>query len=151
MKKVGKLLVGLQFLFILLIAYPAGVGESNLWLKIIGYTIFALGAVVITRGTIAIRPSLTALPEPKEGAPLITSGIYRYIRHPMYAGLILMGLGLTLARDSSITGIETILLYFLLTAKYRYEDYLLRQRWPAAKNYQARVGALIPKTLKSKI
>ncbi len=151
MKKVGKLLVGLQFLLIFLIAYPAGIGESNLWLKIIGYTIFALGAVVITQGIIAIRPSLTVLPEPKEGAPLITSGIYRYIRHPMYAGLILMGLGLTLARDSFITGIETILLYFVLTAKYHYEDHLLRQRWPAAKNYQARVGALIPKTLKSKI
>lgn len=151
MNKVGKLLVGLQFLLIFLIAYPAGIGVSNLALKIIGYTIFALGAVVITQGTIAIRPALTVLPEPKSGAPLITAGIYRYIRHPMYAALILMGLGLTLARDSSITAVETILLYFLLTAKYRYEDHLLRQRWPEAKIYQARVGALIPKTLRWKI
>ena len=41
--------------------------------------------------------ALTPLPEPRPDAELTTSGLYRWVRHPIYSGVLAMGWGWTLA------------------------------------------------------
>lgn len=111
-----------------------------------GLAIFSLFALVVA--AFFLRPSLTALPEPRAGAPLITSGIYRYLRHPMYSALILFGLGAAIYKWSIYAGLVAIGLFVVLSVKYRYEDSLLRDKWPQAAEYQKKVGALFPKAIR---
>lgn len=111
-----------------------------------GLAIFALFALVVA--AFFLRPSLTALPEPRAGAPFITSGVYGYIRHPMYSALILFGIGAALYKWSIYAGLVAVGLFLVLSVKYRYEDSLLRNKWPQAIEYQKKVGALFPRSIR---
>ena len=92
--------------------------------------------------------ALTALPEAKPEALLVTEGIYGLIRHPIYFFLLAGGLGVVTYKGSLAALTIFLLLGILIRFKYRYEDAILRTKWPEAKKYQARVPALIPKLRK---
>lgn len=71
-----------------------------------------LGAVVGLWGLLSFNlRSFSIFPQPKENNKLTTRGIYKYIRHPMYSGLLIIGLSLLL---SSITSLSVIIYIFLI-------------------------------------
>ena len=77
---------------------------------------------------------------------LIQGGPYRMIRHPVYAGKILIALGLTLGY-SSLAGLSAILFVLLPTVVYRIlaEDKLLAKHFGIQFNeYARRTRRLIP-------
>jgi protein-S-isoprenylcysteine O-methyltransferase Ste14 len=81
-----------------------------------------------------------------EGQQLVQSGPYRFIRHPAYAGYILIALGLFLGY-SSIAGVAALLFLLLPSIIYRLrvEDKLLAEHFGADfDEYAARVARLIP-------
>jgi protein-S-isoprenylcysteine O-methyltransferase Ste14 len=147
-KKPGWILVMAQFALLIVLVLLPDQATPNQTIYLIGRSlaIFALIALVVA--AFFLRPSITALPEPREGAPFITSGIYRYVRHPMYSALILFAIGAAIYKWSLIAVLVAISLLLVLSVKYRYEDSLLRAKWPEAHEYQKRVGALFPKLIR---
>lgn len=91
----------------------------------------------------ALRPSIRISPIPKPGAPLITSGIYRWFRHPMYLGVLVVGAGMLINNLNwgSLTVFTALAVNMLLKANY--EDGLLRSRHASAANYQNQVPGLL--------
>ncbi|MGH3649957.1 MAG: 2-amino-4-hydroxy-6-hydroxymethyldihydropteridine diphosphokinase [Acidimicrobiia bacterium] len=112
----------------------------------------ALGAVMATVGVILafissrrLGAALTASPLPRPGAALVTSGPYRFARHPIYGGLSLFMMGSGLFLDSLFGFILATLLvpYFLIKA--RYEERQLRMRYAGYRSYREAVHRwLIP-------
>lgn len=140
----GVLLVAGQFgLLGLLVVLPGGYVASGL--RSLAMICVALSGATLAAAFLALRPSLTVMPEPKAGAPLITSGIYRWVRHPMYSAVILLGLSLVLVRMTAAAWATWLALVVVLVVKARYEDALLRERWPLAVDYQRTTGALVPR------
>lgn len=140
----GLLLVTGQFgLLALLIVLPGGYVPSGM--RSLAMVCVALSGAILAAAFLALRPALTVMPEPKQGAPFITSGIYRYVRHPMYSAVMLLGLSLVLVRLTAPAWVAWVALVSVLVAKARYEDALLRERWPLAADYQRTTGALIPR------
>jgi protein-S-isoprenylcysteine O-methyltransferase Ste14 len=84
----------------------------------------------------ALQPSLRINPIPKPGAPLITNGIYKYLRHPMYLAVMIIATGLLIQKIHLISMIIWIALAVNMFFKARYEDALLRDIHTSAKNYQ---------------
>lgn len=81
--------------------------EINLVWQIIGLIIAFMGLVLWVCGFMFLgKKSFSVLPKAKI---LQTTGIYRYFRHPIYLGIILTYLGLSLCLGSA-----TALLYLLL-------------------------------------
>ena len=81
-----------------------------------------------------------------EGQPLVQSGPYRFIRHPAYAGYLLIVLGLAVGY-SSLAGFAAILFVLLPSVIYRIhvEDNLLSEHFGATFiEYANRVARLIP-------
>ena len=81
-----------------------------------------------------------------EGQLLVQSGPYRFIRHPAYAGYLLMSLGLALGY-SSLAGLAAILFLLLPSVIYRIrvEDKMLAEHFGNDfKIYAARAARLIP-------
>jgi|688.fasta_scaffold16114_3 protein-S-isoprenylcysteine O-methyltransferase Ste14 len=110
-------------------------------LQILALTILILAAI-------ALRPALTVSPIPRADAPLITRGIYKYIRHPMYSAVIAIGASIMLLNPTLITYILWILLVLTLMNKAEYEDGLLRTKHQDAVKYQLRTGTFAPKLRK---
>lgn len=84
--------------------------------------------------------SLTPWPSPRSGSELVTSGTYAKARHPIYASLILFGLGLAIFTFSPWRLLITIALYLLFTQKAKYEEALLLDRYKEYSSYVARVS-----------
>jgi protein-S-isoprenylcysteine O-methyltransferase Ste14 len=92
---------------------------------------------------IALRPSLRVSPIPKPGAPLITVGIYKWFRHPMYLGVLMFGLGMLLNNFNLISITTYLVLGANMVVKANYEDQMLRTRHSNAIEYQQRVFGLL--------
>ena len=81
----------------------------------------------------------------KKDHELITTGIYAYVRHPIYTGVLLMGIGSVIYYQTIIEVVSFFALLFLFIYKYTKEEKLLVKYFP--KNYPAykkKVKALIP-------
>jgi protein-S-isoprenylcysteine O-methyltransferase Ste14 len=92
---------------------------------------------------LALRPSLRVSPIPKPGAPLITAGIYKWFRHPMYLGVLMFGVGMLLTNLNLASILIFIALSINMIIKANYEDRLLRSRHSNALEYQQRVIGLL--------
>ena len=141
----GKVLVAIQFLCLGVLALIPYSARGSAAAKVVGtcFIVAALAILLVAVGN--LRLALTIMPEPKVGAPFITQGIYKFVRHPMYLGVIMIGIGLTLIKFSLLGLILTGILIVDLKVKHRYEDRLLLEKWPQARAYQEQVGALFPK------
>uniref|UniRef100_UPI00404B4F50 methyltransferase family protein n=1 Tax=Candidatus Planktophila sp. TaxID=2175601 RepID=UPI00404B4F50 len=98
---------------------------------------------IFTFAYFALRPSLRVSPIPKPGAPLITVGIYKWFRHPMYLGVLMFGVGMLINNLNIVSILIFIALFLNMVAKANYEDRLLRNRHSNALEYQQRVIGLL--------
>lgn len=113
---------------------------------------FALGALALAvagstlvGGFRDLGRNLTPLPRPREDAVLVESGIYAGIRHPIYAGLILGGLGWSaLTRSLPALAIAIVLAIFL-DAKARREEAWLLARYAGYAAYRRRTKRFLPR------
>ena len=92
---------------------------------------------------IALRPSLRVSPIPTPGAPLITVGIYKWFRHPMYLGVLMFGLGMLINNLNLLSIAVFVALSANMVVKANYEDRLLRARHSNAIEYQQKVLGLL--------
>ncbi len=80
-----------------------------------------------------------------EGQRVIDSGIYGVVRHPLYAGNLLLfgGMALWLGSVAALWGVGVMLVATL--ARIRIEEAFLRERFPDYADYSRRVrGGLVP-------
>lgn len=143
----GIAYVTAQFaLLALLFFWPANqsTGETNFWLAAAGFVLAMVGIAILLTSFVALGKSLTALPKPKQNAELVTTGLYRFVRHPIYTGLILLGLGQVFSAGSLPQVIFYVLLLGLLVSKSRFEESLLRLKYPEYDAYAKRTGRFIP-------
>lgn len=90
-------------------------------------------------GNFNIRPRV------KEGARLIVTGPYRFMRHPMYSALILACAGLALNGWPDATGAWSFgALLPVLAAKMGVEERLMAARFPEYRLYATRTARLFP-------
>lgn len=81
----------------------------------------------------------------KQGHELIERGPYRFVRHPIYTSLLVMGLGTALAQALVGAFVGLFLLFVGFWIKLRQEEKLLSRHFPDEyPAYKTRVKALIP-------
>ncbi len=112
--------------------WPSG-GES--WLRIAGLVLEAAGAGMLIVSRITLGRSFTPLPRPREGATLRSTGIYARARHPVYGGLLVGGLGLSLYRSPLVLA-PTAVLALVFWLKSIREEAWLAERYPDYPAYR---------------
>ena len=118
----------------------------NAWLAFSGLGLVALGIVLFVWARRALGKSYSGHVSVKTGQALVQSGPYRLIRHPAYAGYLLMALGLSLGY-ASLAGLASILVLLLPGLVYRMsvEEKLLTGHFGEAyRQYMHRTKRLIP-------
>jgi protein-S-isoprenylcysteine O-methyltransferase Ste14 len=124
-----------------------GQGSVTPWgqaVSIIGIAAIVVGGGVAARGIWDLRSGLSPFPRPIAGAPLVESGAYRLIRHPIYSGLVLGAIGWGLFTGSILAIGAAGLLFLLLAAKSRREEVWLMTVHPEYRAYEQRTKRLIP-------
>ncbi|MDD3343381.1 MAG: isoprenylcysteine carboxylmethyltransferase family protein [Sulfurospirillaceae bacterium] len=84
------------------------------------------------------------IPEIKENALLVTSGAYKYIRHPMYFSLLWMMAGVLIASVNIITIGWYGVLCVVLVLKAKKEEKLWSSQSPEYQSYMRRTKSIIP-------
>lgn len=110
---------------------------------VIGIILCLLGVMAGVAGILAFRRARTTTDprEPARATALVTSGIYRYSRNPMYLGLLLVLLGwaVVLGNPVSVLGVVVFVLYITRYQIYPEERQLLKTFDAEFLNYKATV------------
>ena len=141
MKKLySKLLVFLQF------------GTAGVMLLLAQYRFDLLAAVVFGTGMAVGLWALThnrlgnfnIEPELRENCKLVTTGIYRWIRHPMYTSVTLMMLGIVLMDPRPAEWLLWLFLVNVLLLKAQREESLWLSHDPCYLEYRKKTKYFIP-------
>lgn len=142
--------VAQMMLFALLLLGPStwpggGWTAPYTWLgRVFGGVLLALGIAISLLACLHLGKNLTALPQPRKDAVLVVAGIYRFVRHPIYSGVLLAAFGWALWVNGWLTlGYASLLLIFL-DIKSRREEIWLEQKFPEYREYRQRVRKLLP-------
>jgi protein-S-isoprenylcysteine O-methyltransferase Ste14 len=106
----------------------------------VGVPLIVAGLAIAVWGVRSLGRSLTPGTEPLPGAPLVTSGAYAHVRHPIYAGVVLGLAGYTLVWSNWVLALLVGLLaraYF--NGKAKAEERWLVQRHAAYESYLRKV------------
>jgi protein-S-isoprenylcysteine O-methyltransferase Ste14 len=108
-------------------------------------TLLLLSALFLFfKGFIDLGHSLTPLPYPREDGKLIQTGVYSIVRHPIYSGVILGGLGWAFFQLSITHLVGAIAFFLFFNAKAKREEIWLTEKYPDYSDYQQSVKKLIP-------
>jgi len=114
------------------------------WLRSVADVVFWLGISLMVVAAGALGRSLTATPMPLDRAELRTNGPYRWARHPIYSGVILVVIALSVRSGSVVTvAIGAATLAFFVV-KSSWEERRLAERFPEYADYAARTGRFFP-------
>lgn len=148
--RTARLLVAGQFVLIGILVVlparhdwpvPAALTIACTVATVVGLAVMVIGATGLGRG-------LTATPLPNAHAQLRTGGLYRFARHPIYSGLLLMMASITVASGSGFRLLTLGVLVLLLNLKARWEETRLTQRFEGYASYAARTPRFVPVLLR---
>jgi len=143
----GRLFVAAQLaLFVVIVALPrADHWPIPGWLVAVGYALMAAGTALVVVAGIRLGPSLTPTPVPTDSGRLTTSGLYRFSRHPIYSGVLAIVAGIVIRSGSLVVAAIGALAVVFFTVKARWEEGLLRERYPDYAAYAATTGRFLPR------
>ena len=130
----------------------AGWMPRTLWMKSCGMGLVLLGSALFAWARRSLGANYSGHVSAKEGQELVQSGPYSVIRHPAYAGYLLMALGISLGY-SSLAGLIALLglLVPVLVYRIRIEEEILAahfgEQW---REYCVRVPAFFPRIIQPK-
>ncbi len=116
------------------------------WVRWTGLGVMAAGLSLRVFSILWLGPMFTRFVQILPGHRLVTSGPYRFVRHPSYSGLLLFFLGLGVALGDWLA-VAVMLAVPALGVLYRIrveEEALLGAFGEEYRAYMSRVGALLP-------
>ncbi len=139
-------LVGIQFL--LFVIYLLEVKKLSFHGGMIsewaGAMLFLLGAIILLSALFKLGHSLSPYPSPLPEGQLVSSGMYKWMRHPIYSGILIAGFGFALYAGSGFKLLIILFLYILFYYKSNYEESLLMEKYPDYPAYRKRTGRFFP-------
>lgn len=102
------------------------------------------GAALVVAAVAQMGGTIHVHPQPKSEASLVTTGIYRWFRHPIYTGMLAAVVGLFLCRPTLPVTIASAAVIAFLAVKVRYEEQLLLARYPGYAEYMRHSWGLVP-------
>ncbi|HRE46477.1 MAG TPA: isoprenylcysteine carboxylmethyltransferase family protein [Aggregatilineales bacterium] len=111
---------------------------------LLGGISFAAGVGMGIAAYTRLGRSFTVFPAPKTDGEFRADGVYGVVRHPMYAGVILLAFGWSILILSLPSLVLTIGLGFFFDQKASFEEERLKERYAEYAAYQKRVKKMIP-------
>ena len=99
---------------------------------LVGFLIIIIAFIILLIAIKDLGKNLSPLPRPINNSNLVTKGIYRFMRHPMYYSLIFISFGVFITKLSIYYLFLTISLALIIKFKIALEEKYLMNKF---KNY----------------
>jgi protein-S-isoprenylcysteine O-methyltransferase Ste14 len=145
-RRVAWSFVAAQFALIaVLVLVPLGLDRvPPLPVRVAGWVLVAAGVLVAAAAAVSLGRALTASPIPTARGRLRTDGLFALVRHPIYTGLLTAAAGVVLVTGNPWRLAVAVGLAALITAKARWEERRLAERFPDYPEYAARTPRFVP-------
>jgi len=137
---------------LLLAVVPAWADRREIWIldgdtvRWLGVILFAIGGALRLWPVFVLGRRFSGLVAIQPGHTLVTSGVYRVIRHPSYLGLLVNSLGWALAFRSGVGVLLATMMIPPILARIDAEERLLRSQFGSEyEAFCARTSRLIPR------
>jgi protein-S-isoprenylcysteine O-methyltransferase Ste14 len=123
---------------------PHALAIHSVPVKVVGVVLFAAGLCLAIWARIYLGRNWGMPMTQKREPELVTSGPYRFVRHPIYSGILLGFAGTALATNAYFAIVFAVcLVYFIYSA--RVEEGIMSTAFPATYlGYRERTKMLIP-------
>ena len=140
-KKLHLLLVGLQFGGIFFFVFTGKVYPQS-WLValLLSISLFVGLWAILSMNS----QTLTVLPDARPNATLITTGPYRWIRHPMYTAVLLLLTALLLNEFSFVRMLVLAVVAVALILKINIKEKILLAKYLEYSDYMKTTRKIIP-------
>lgn len=146
---------GTMFLFFLffyiLLRFGFGMIEiNNFYLKLallfLGTIIILIGTVFNIKGRLDLGENWANHIKIYQNHTLTTKGVYKIVRHPLYASLIWIFFGASLIYSNYLAFLADIFIFLpFMYYRARQEETLLEKEFVEYKNYKLKTGMFFPK------
>lgn len=148
-RQIGWMFVAAQAVLLILVftvptSLAATMFEVTSWHRRSGFLFSIAGFALVVTSAIALGRRLTAHPDPNGWGDLRVRGLYRFVRHPMYSGVMALAIGATISTGSAMRGGATLALIVLFNAKARFEEQALAQYFADYTSYAATTPRFLP-------
>ena len=99
---------------------------------LVGFLIIIIAFIILLFTIKDLGKNLSPFPRPINNSNLVTKGIYRFMRHPMYYSLIFISFGVFITKLSIYYLILSISLFLIIKFKIALEEKYLNNKF---KNY----------------
>lgn len=139
--------VGVQFLFFGAYLLKIRFWEFRLpgFLTAICLVLACFGIAIALLAVLQLNTSLSPFPTPRKGSQLINTGLYKFVRHPIYTGILLTLFGYGMYTASAYKLIITLVLLLIFYFKSNYEEKRLLETFPDYREYQKTTGRFLPR------
>lgn len=147
LQKKDYFLVGVQIVLFILYYFHINFVEFLIpqWIQWTLLVFIGIGIVIFIISIIQLNKNLSPFPTPRSDSQLVQTGLYKYIRHPVYTGILISFGSYALYSGSIYRLIITLILYLLFLVKSRYEEEQLMNRYDEYGTYRKKTGRFFPK------
>lgn len=145
------ILYGFGVVILAAVLIPPYCDRRNIWViggdtvRYFGLALFFIGSILRLAAVFALGHRFSGLVAIQPDHQLKTDGLYRYIRHPSYTGLIISMIGYVLIFRSVIGLVLNILLFLLLVSRMNDEERFLEGHFGEQYGtYRLKTWRLVP-------
>jgi protein-S-isoprenylcysteine O-methyltransferase Ste14 len=146
----GAITVAALMSFIAVVIVVAGIieplGGDAFWLGATGTVLTVAGIVLVVKAQSDMGGSWRIGVDQSERTELVTSGLFRFSRNPIFLGMLMFWLGIAAMVPSPFTLAAAVIAFVGIEIQVRLveEPYLLRNHEDTYREYASRTGRLMP-------
>ena len=120
--------------------------STQLLLTIIGLLILIIGCIINIIGRINLGKNWSNQIKIYDDHSLVSNGVYKIVRHPLYASIIWMFFGASLIYSNYLAFLANLIIFIpFMYYRAKQEETLLKNEFIDYKDYQIKVGMFFPK------
>ncbi len=116
--------------------------QHYVWYVAIAFSFMLVGAIINLIGLLQLRRAFSVMAEART---LVKTGLYKYIRHPIYTGHFLLFFGSLCFHFYWQTALCYMVFIIGQTYRARIEESKLEKTFPKYKSYRTKTGMFFPK------
>jgi protein-S-isoprenylcysteine O-methyltransferase Ste14 len=140
-------MIGFYIVYCFVLRFRLGSFDfANIYIALIGTIMIVFGAVVNILGRIQLKGNWANHIKIYHDHSLVTRGVYRIVRHPLYASLMLILFGGSIAYKNWLSAALTAFVFIpFMYYRAKQEEKLLQEEFSEYTEYKRKTGMFFPK------